>query len=583
MRRHRWLTNLLVLSTLLASAGSAWAQGMGPMGPAMGPPQPPSYGGNPAADFSGLGPAAGAYPSYYQPWPSVSPYNQEFNQIANRGGLWESESRSRVGLPARWRFRTEYVRIRAESGRDLIGNPIAPTYRQQIIPTLQAVGGGGGGGGGLDDYADALEGINNDGVGFRLFDPISAADIEKPELQGTRLTLESENADGSGLEFWGLWAADNDTVFDARKNLIDPSRGTETAFLLEILDDPNLQTGATTPLPGQPDVDETLQNNLLNLVGIPLDDGNITILSDGTTFGGASAVYDLDFRAGTEIDIYGSGLKWKGTSIYGTDTIRIRPNAGMRYMVIREHFGMFGRDSGVLYSTEDNTILPDVKTHSVPNGFDDDMDGIVDNAGTIEDNLQGGGGGGGGGGDDGTFFFVNDPNIYPITSTLNNNVDSHLVGPELGLTYDIGGGRRFRFGGSTNFGLLANYHRIQMSGDNIFVTTRQSNLIQPSQTNARPNAFSSEASHTSVSPMIEQSLYAEGPLFQYVPMLRRSAILRNANFRLGYTLTWIAELTRASDSILWQGNPAEGIFPEIQTSRSTWRAQSWNFGISWSW
>ena len=128
-----------------------------------------------------------------------------------------------------------------------------------------------------------------------------------------------------------------------------------------------------------------------------------------------------------------------------------------------------------------------------------------------------------------------------------------------------------------------NYQRIDLSGDNIFVTTRQADLIQQSPTNARPNFFESSVSHTSVSPMIEQMIYAEGPLFQYLPLLRRAAILRNANFRASYTLTVIAELTRATDSIVWQANPAEGLFPQIETSRSTWKTQSWDFGVVWSW
>ena len=158
-----------------------------------------------------------------------------------------------------------------------------------------------------------------------------------------------------------------------------------------------------------------------------------------------------------------------------------------------------------------------------------------------------------------------------------------MLGPEFGLSYDIGGDKGFQMGGSTNVGLLMNYHRIEMSGDNIFVTTRQSDLIPSSPTNSSPNTFTDSRTHTSVSPMIEQMVYAEGPLFQYIPMLRRSKLLRNANFRAAYTFTMIAEMTRASDSIVWQGNPSQNIFPEIQTSRSTFRTSSYDFGVTWRW
>ena len=192
----------------------------------MGPyPPGPSMGGDSAGGFPGMGPQGGAYPSYYQPYPSISPYEQEFNQISNRGGLWESESQSRISMPSRWKLRTEYVRMKAERGRNLIGNANAPIYREQIAPVVEAAGGGGGGNNNIADYLDALRGTNN-GIGFNLFDPVSAKERDRAEMQGIRLTLQAENSDGSGFELWGLWAKDDDNEFDAREN-VDPSRGNQ--------------------------------------------------------------------------------------------------------------------------------------------------------------------------------------------------------------------------------------------------------------------------------------------------------------------------------------------------------------------
>lgn len=548
----------------------------------MGPYSPgPSMGGGSAGDYPGMGPQGGAYPSYYQPYPSISPYEQEFNQISNRGGIWESESQSRISMPSRWKLRTEYVRMKAERGRNLIGNANAPIYREQIAPVVEAAGGGGGNNN-IDDYLDALRGTNN-GVGFNLFDPVSAKELDRAEMQGIRLTLQAENSDGSGFELWGLWAKDDDNEFDAREN-VDPSRGNQQAALQFFIDNPALIGVSDITIANFPDVFEVLQNNLLNLRGIPLDDGTLTTLSDGTTFGGANAVYDIAFQVRTDVETYGTGLRWKAMPLYKTSSIRIRPSAGLRYTAVRDKFGFFGQDSGILYDAQDDITqppLPDVKLHSLPNGFDDDGDGIVDNAGLIEDQF--GGGGGGGGTTNANFFQIGDSLIFPVTSILDNEVESHLAGPEVGLSYDFGGDGGFQLGGSTNFGLLMNYQRIRLSGDNIFVTTRESDLIRTSATNSNPNQFTAAEDHTSFSPMIEQMVYAEGPLFQYLPMLRRSRILRNANFRAAYTLTMISELTRASDSIIWQGNPSQNIFPGIQTSRSTFRTSSWNFGVTWSW
>jgi hypothetical protein len=567
--------------SFFGTADSAQSQGVYPPGAGMGPyPQGATMGGGPGDNFSGMSSPPGGYPSYYQPYPSISPYEQEYHQIANRAGLWESESQSRIAMPSRWKFRTEYVRMSAERGRNLIGNPNAPTYREQIVPVLRAAGGGGNNN--LDDYIDALEGVNN-GIGFNLFDPVSAKELDRPELQGLRLTLEAENADGSGFEMWGLWAQENDNEFDARGD-VHPSRGNQQAVVEAILDDTAFLLNPPASLSNFPDPLEILQNNLLNLRGIPLDDGTVRTLSDGTTFGGASAVYDLAFQIRTDVDIYGTGLRWKAMPLYKTSSFKIRPNAGLRYTAYRDKFRFYGLDSGILYdtiSTLNQPFLPDVKIHSLPNGFDDDGDGIVDNAGAIEDQF--GGQGGGGNNQNVNFALTGDDLIFPVTSVLDNDVESHLAGPEIGLSYDFGGEKGFRVGGSSNVGLLMNYQRIELSGDNIFITTREADLIFPSQSDATPNDFSSTDTHTSVSPMFEQMFYAEGPLFQYIPMLRRSKILRNANFRAAYTMTAIFEMTRASDSIIWQGNPSQGIFPEIQTSRSTFRTSSYDFGVTWSW
>jgi hypothetical protein len=591
MRRHLWLAILLGTVSFFGTADSALSQGVYPPGGGMESyPPGATMGGSPVGEFTGMAPPGGAYPSYYQPYPSISPYEHEFTQIANRGGIWESESENRISLPSRWKFRTEYVQMKAERGRYLIGNPNAPSYREQIAPVLDAAGGGAGGGN-LTDYVDALRGTNN-GVGFNLFDPITAKQLDRPELQGLRLTLSGENPDGSGIEMWGFWASEDDNEFDARED-VHPSRGNQQVVveaILQGIDETGIPFLLNPPisLTNFPDPLEILQENLLNLRGIPLDDGTITRLSDGTTFGGASAVYDLAFQVRTDIDMYGTGLRWKSMPLYKSGSIRVRPSAGLRYTAVRDMFGFFGRDSGIFYdtiSTGNQPFLPDVKLHSLPNGFDDDGDGIVDNAGLIEDQFGGQGGGGGGGGAQGAanFGLIGDPRIYPVTSILDNQVESHLGGPEIGIDYDFGGDKGFRLGGSTNVGLLVNYQRIELSGDNIFVSTRESDLIFPSETNARPNTFSTTETHTSVSPMIEQMIYGEGPLFQYIPVLRRSKMLRNANFRASYTLTMIAEMTRASDSIIWQGNPSQNIFPGIQTSRSTFRTSSYDFGISWSW
>jgi hypothetical protein len=586
MRRHRWLAPVFLALITLGVQVQLRAQDLAP--PGFGGAQPPSYGLDPSMFHSGQA------PMYYQPWPAVSPYMGQGQQLSNESGLWQYEDLSSLNGKRRYRFRTEYVRMRGDKSSRLIGHRDAPTYREQIVETLRDAGGGGGGGGGggasLDDYADALDGTSGFGE-FNLYDPVQDGDFQRTDLNGLRLTLEVANPDGTGLDFWGLMAIDNSTEFNARKN-VDNSRGRDVEaveFFLDPINADFLAGGTAIPPVGMPDSDEVFQNNLLNLRGIPLDDGSFRTVGN-TIVGGANAIYDLDFKIGTYLDYYSTGLRWKGFKIAERSSIVFRPTGGIRLDAFHDHFRFYGRDSGLLYDGQGGTDpnLPDVKIHSIPNFYDDDGDGIIDNAGLIEDNLGGqGGGGGGGGGGAGTATFSTESNdfdeIYPITSILSNRVDSYLGGPEIGLDYMIGQGRTLRVGGSSTVAMLANHQRIRLSGDNIFVTTRQGDLRPKTPENARPNQFSSKTEHTSVSPLFEQHIYVDGPVFNMVPVLRRSSILRQANVRLGYTYTVIGQLTRAADSIVWQGNPSLNLFPEIQTQRSTWSAHAWNLGVSWAW
>ena len=84
--------------------------------------------------------------------------------------------------------------------------------------------------------------------------------------------------------------------------------------------------------------------------------------------------------------------------------------------------------------------------------------------------------------------------------------------------------------------------------------------------------------------MFEQRIFIEGPMLEYIPLIRRVTFLRKANFRLSYNISVIGEVARPNNAILWTANPQGGLFPRIETrDRETWRSSGWDFGLSWSW
>ncbi len=600
MRFKHWFTTIFSTSLIAASTLTAQAQSPMEMAPGM------AYDGYGGVPMQGYGPPPG-----YSPWPETSPYQNSFSQQTFNNGLWsESENnRSRKYL-----LSIEYLTGRTRSSDSLVGNSQAQNYAQTIqaeIGNQQGQGGGQQGqqqGGILTPFLDSEA---NGRVGAPLF---AAFDFDKYHRkminQGARAIWGYDNADDSGFRL-GFLTNQGSFDYNARDALRADHRDTQRAFALfaieqiHIINELNAtgNTAAAAQIQSelnqlasiQPttvgrfnNVNQVLANNIDNLGGLPLNDGTLVTFSDGTTFGGVTVPYDLEFQMKLRSELYGGNAEKVMSPILNWGSLRVRPTAGLRYFYLKESFGFFGQDSGLAYTSTqqqggggggNQTLSADIKIHAVPDHVDENRDGIVDNAGG-EGTGQQQGGGNQQNQNQLNFFSFHDHFRYPITSYLNNDAEQHLGGAEVGLNYDFGG-ESLLLSGTTKFGLLANYARLSMNGDNIAMHTRESNLLLPSTEDATPNSFTDEKTTTHVSPMIEQTITAEAPLFQYVPVLRRFSVFEKARFRAGYSILFIGEVTDTAGSVLWQGNPAAGLFPTIKEKRNNYVTNNYSFGVSW--
>ena len=80
------------------------------------------------------------------------------------------------------------------------------------------------------------------------------------------------------------------------------------------------------------------------------------------------------------------------------------------------------------------------------------------------------------------------------------------------------------------------------------------------------NFFTDNASSTHISPLFEQSIKADVPIFSKLPVFRDIWQLQEARLQLGYTYTWIGEVASPNQSIVWVSNPIDGVFPFIKAS-----------------
>ena len=536
------------------------------------------------------GPPPGMPPASMRPYPANSMYDFEYDKHYIRDGMWNRTASNRG---RRTVFNIDLLTARTRKPTGFIGHKGALSYKDMVLPILEQdpydLGDSGGGGGGSQEQSviDQFRGVPQAGIpGFNYYDAVQIQNaIESPTGMGLRMQWGYFDPDDSGLIVEGFGQS-TDENFDARDTL-GRGRGGQKSTLLMLLSPPDFllndigNAGSEFGQTGGDSDDETtgqdfiLQNNLLNLRGLPLD--------DGTSFG-VTAPYDLEFRLTSKSRTYGMSISWILAPAFRGRKFLVRPTVGVRYLRLQESFGFYGQDSGLSYDNLEDLDEPfngDIKLHSPPNNFDEDQDGIIDNAALVEEGGSGGGGGGGGNTDEFRFIHYNDPTMYPMTSTLSNVSRSDLIGPEIGLRYDLGG-EKFKLWGQTKFALTANNERLNLRGNNIGMVTRQPDFLVSTPGDPQPNRFSDRDRHTHVSEVIEQSFFAEAPIFAKLPYLRRSRLLSDANFRFGYTMLFVGHVARPYGSINWAGNPSEGLFPTIDVNRSSFWTQNFSFSLNWT-
>ena len=156
--------------------------------------------------------------------------------------------------------------------------------------------------------------------------------------------------------------------------------------------------------------------------------------------------------------------------------------------------------------------------------------------------------------------------------------------------YELGDHDGFRLTGHTKLSVLVNHEEVSINGNNIGMGTdivpgsfetgaELQSVFESTLANPNPNTFSDSDSVTHLSPMIEQSLVAEIPIFGLLPILNDCPILEGARLRAGYTIIAADQIVSPNQSIVWQGRPVDGLFPEVDIQRRSWWTMNWSLGV----
>jgi hypothetical protein len=631
-----------------------YGQGLtNPVAAPIGPPT--SYSG------SLTGPEYGGYPqvippvpppigptgvdgSSIQPYPTTSPFDAGYTSFFNFSGIWDRVQRN---TDRKWYFNTDFLFMTTKSTQGIFGNPAAQTYVRQERDFINASSTSSTSGTsgtsstsstGSTSSTSSTGSTSNTGAQnqllidegfivntpaqiaseFNYYNAVQLENLGDPTTNGARFQLGEWNPDHSGWA-WTFWFGGTAVAnFNAASdNTQHPTDLPRLEQIIKFLQNASPQTLLSLGSPitldavdvalggvGQKDLsaNQVLQMNLLNLRGLPVGDG---------TPRGQTIPYDIYFDVRTTSAQIGTHLDYYFTPFLERKWLSVNAMVGAEYLNIRESLSFTGIDSGMLYggsgssSTSGTTgaLDRDFKAQSLPNGIDDNQDGIIDNAVNPEPGPSSSSSGTTTSTSGAVFSFPTPFALLPATIDVQTN--TNLVGPTVGLHYQLGS-NSFHLIGESKFGLMANIENIELSGNNIGSTTRlngtavnfpaeltgskgtlqaeeQQALFIPAPSDPNPNAFDSSAQHSHISPLFEQSIIAEAPVFQYVPILGKMWPFANANLRAGYTFILVADVIQTNQSVDYEGDPMAGLKPRIEVSHGTWWTDNWSIGASWNW
>lgn len=537
----------------------------------------------------GPAPSDGMYAQNYGIYQPQSPYQNVFEQNYVSDGLWFNNTVQ--GLDARrdWFFDLQYVRTNTRKLDGIFGAEGVQTYTQQNDP--------------------AADGLSTGLNGFPVFDPATGDMIPRLKNHGLQWGGGFWNADGSGLLLNGIFTPEQSSTYNARARIEAQRMDAYHALALRA-------GGGQVPLPGyssggRNDLDivkndilapgvtfdatdsisygfygttfDVLDRALMNLNGLPLLHGTNAPLDPGE-FNGTTVPYDLQFILKHSIETIGGSADWAFNPAYESGRFTVRPIFGGRYLRLNETLQFYGEGTTLAWGTADGDAPINVKVPTPADLIDQDGDFIVDNINE--------GAGGNTGANNSEFTPTVGPTDLIVQSYLLNNVKSSLSGPQVGLQYDLGDRDGLQITGASRFGLMFNQERIRLRGDNIVdfmgreqvpdPVTGQNVALRGFDTDGTLNEFTDSSSSTHLSPLFEQGITAQIPLFRRVPVLKDMWQFEDANLTLGASFLWVGQVADPNQSILFQSSPVDNVFPSITPDRMSFYQTNFNVGVNWS-
>ncbi len=162
--------------------------------------------------------------------------------------------------------------------------------------------------------------------------------------------------------------------------------------------------------------------------------------------------------------------------------------------------------------------------------------------------------------------------VSPYTTEISSSLTSHLVGPQLGLKWVLGG-EKLKLTTEVKGSIAANFETNNLRYTSYGLDpTLQSRLRDGDPRNGRD-----VKNDVSYAPIFEFTFMADLPVMQYLPVFKRLPGFNESVFRIGYNYTQAWRIRRATQAITYYAPE-----PRLNNDRDSWHVGGLVAGFTWT-
>ena len=270
------------------------------------------------------------------------------------------------------------------------------------------------------------------------------------------------------------------------------------------------------------------------------------IIVDNPNQTGTVLPFDTRFFQKFQQNIYGADADFYVAPFFERETFKLKLLFGAKYLQIHEDFYVQGDNSGLNYSVSAGSTVATAPFGPLP-------------------------------------ILLPLGSLAPYSTVFQSSATSNLVGPALGLRYDLGGDT-FKIWGQSKIAAAYNHESLTVAGSNVgsYVVPggpsgAPLNLATgPNFNGPVPPSVRQQLTNRHISPIFDTSINIDFPGFAWIPYVNRFAVFKEANMRVGWNYVYVGDVARPANIINYNY-----MTPTINANHTWFEYSMVNFAVNW--